>query len=277
MHRLAAIVASLGLLGPRLTAQTCDATAAPDSVPASLIARFTAALDRDSVALDDADSLGVQLHAVLQLPDPMPIPAWTPSTGRTVPSIRGDYELTIDRDGTIHDVRVARSSLVGAIDTGVVAALRTVKVAPGAEPYHLIMHVSVKTQPATTEFVDTVIVAPGLDTTRHARPSNIITLVDFTHPVPVWPGERELPAIAYIGKKPDAALSLTGTILLTAVINEKGKVLRGSVYHDAPLNASTFDIARMMAERYEFKPFTINGCAVKLYMIMPLMFSEPKK
>ena len=275
MHKRAAFVTCLSLIGPRLAAQPCDGTNSRDSLPASLVAYFTVAGDRDSVPQADADNLAAQLRSSLHLPDPVPTPVWTLSIGLAAPVLHGDYELRIDRDGTIHDVRIARSSLVGAIDSGVVGALQASALPPRQDRSRLVLHVSLITPQEIPHLVAKPTMAPGIDTTKHIRRSHVDTLVVFTHKVPVWPDAR-LPIFVRMGHVPQAAARIRGTVQVDAVIDENGRVVHGSVYHPFPVNEEAFQIARSVAEGYEFKAATINGCPLKFFMIIPMAFAGPR-
>jgi hypothetical protein len=189
MRKTYAVVACGSLLALRLAAQTCDATqGTPDSLPATLAARFTPANDRDAIARADADSLGAQLRATLHIADPAPIAEWTPSIGETVPTMHADYSLVVDKNGSIHDVKIVRPSLVKSIDSALVAALQAATLPPRADRHRWIMDVNLATPQKIPVFVAKPTPVQGLDTAkaRHTTSTGGITLVQFAQRVPVW-------------------------------------------------------------------------------------------
>ena len=260
------------LLALRLPAQACDPTqGSPDSLPATLRANFTAARDRDSVPRADADSLGFQLRAALHLGDQAPIVEWTPSIGETVPTMQGVYAFVVDKNGSMRDVRIVRPSLAPSIDSVLVAALEAATLPPRPDRDRWLMRVGLSTPQKVPVLVSKPVMMPGLDTTKHVRSTSGIVLAEFAQRVPVWE-DNKLPRLVRMGRPPMSAASINGTVVVEVVADEKGHVIRNSIYPAFPVDDWKFDAARSVAEHYEFTPFVVHGCAVKVYMMLPIRF-----
>jgi TonB family protein len=267
MPRLSVVCLALSLAARHLAAQTCAAPT--DSLPAVLIAAFDVDGRPDSMRAVYAESLGAGIRAGLRVPDPLPTAAWTATPSTTVPYLSGDVSFTVNRDGTVRDVRITRSTLVGAVDTALVDAVRGLDSARASrgDRERLIMHLNLRVdQPPTgIKLVGPPTPGPGSGAIERGRSLTVVTLLRLT--VPVWP---HTPPPQLVRSADAESRGVSGTSLMQVVIDEKGRVIRGSERQLGVPNDRLFDGARATVEHFEFSPFTLGGCPAKATLVIPI-------
>jgi hypothetical protein len=237
---------ALAVATAHLSAQTC--APATDSLPAVLNAQFTRDGSPDSVPAVFAESLGAGIRAGLHPSNSVPTAAWTTTAGKTIPYLSGDISFTVNRDGSIRDVHVSRSTLVGAIDTALIVAVR------GLDPAH-----------PTSGDRERLILHVDLHVGQPPAGAAGVTLMHLT--VPVWPHTTGPQLVRSADAESRGA---SGTATLQLVVDEKGRVIHGSERQLGPPNDRLFDGAKATVEHFEFTPLSLGGCPAKGTLVIPI-------
>ncbi|HSY80186.1 MAG TPA: hypothetical protein VK807_00400 [Gemmatimonadaceae bacterium] len=273
------IIAAGTLAVTQASAQDCHgAPPAADSQLGAINAQFTTPEAGDSLTTGAADSLGAAIKAVIRLPSPVPIPAWMPTPGLSIPYVHGNFAFTIENDGKVGSIKVERSTLSHGLDSAFTNALAAVPPQSLGRKVKLMMLVSLNTHTsppvmrqittpdghtydAAHPLPDSLRVVPG----KHYGP-HTVNLDSLT--VPVWP---QLPAPELI-RPGTAPRGYRGMVNAMVVFDEKGHTASVDVMNGK--QADMLGPTRAALADMQVSPASLGGCPVKFVIVVPVMFGS---
>jgi hypothetical protein len=239
-----------------------------DSLPATLKVELTTP-DGDSIPAGDAKPLFAVVREAVRIPLPLPIPAWMSSVGHTIPYVDGIATFTIARDGHVTNIHLDVSTLVPALDSAVLSALRGAPPLPAGRKIKAAMRVDVVTP--LPPLIASVVILPASGETHHRLSPPASMVLDSTR-VPVWP-PMPLPKLVSITPVP-TFLRVSGAVDLLVVLDQHGHILSGSERALQPSDRSSVDLARTFTPAYRFAVSTLGGCPVNAAIVMPIRFPD---
>jgi TonB-like protein len=206
------------------------------------------------------------------IPGPLSLTVYDPSKGHAELAAATTVIFKVTREGAVHDLGLAASSLSPEFDRAVYSAVRRADSAklivplpeygPSPVTFYLTVYVSRYPDTVATHPHQPGLVAPMLTTMLPGWEG------DITMPAPVQGAKPAYPEYARMSRVEDS-------LLVRFVIDEKGRVVPSTVFFEAGTYQEFAKSIRDWLPRAKYTPARIGNCTVKSLVTQAFKYNLP--